>query len=159
MDAIFLNCWRQTLLLFLNILSSKDKVYFLRKILEGRKILTSLPLETLELGFYPAQIVKSGWHLSSKSSFILEICWKKQFKNHSAFKPWPSQMAKLNTAHSFTPARNLGDYTHCCIKLLLISSLVWLLIPGSRTAFTAESWCEDQQSNHLGLSFCIYKTQ
>lgn len=65
----FLNCWRQTLLLFLNILSSKDKVYFLRKILEGEKIHTSLPLETLELVFYSAQIVKSGWHLHSKSDF------------------------------------------------------------------------------------------
>lgn len=98
MVAIFLNCWRQTLLLFLNILSSKDKVCFLRKILEGGKIHASLPLETLELVFYLAQPVKSGWHLGSKSAFLLEISWKKQFKNHSAFKLWPSQMADLNNA-------------------------------------------------------------
>lgn len=34
-----------------------------------------------------------------------------KFKNHNAFKLWPSQLADVNTAHSVTPARNLGHYT------------------------------------------------
>jgi len=78
---------------------------------------TSLSLETLELVYYLAQIVISGGHLGSKSAFILAICWKKkQLRNHSAFKLWPRQMADLNIAHLFTPARNLGHYAQCSVK-------------------------------------------
>lgn len=47
----FLTAEDKCFLYFLNILTSKDKVYFLRKVLERGKTHTSLPLETLEFVF------------------------------------------------------------------------------------------------------------